>query len=93
MRFISTQVESAVLRRLKLLKRLQDVELSPEEGLGLLQRLETNSGRPDDYEVLMQVIRAATEVSAQLCAEWPLPERKATRNRQAAQASRRRSRR
>jgi len=44
MRFISIPAESAVLRRLKLLKRLQDVQLSPEAGLALMQRVETNSG-------------------------------------------------
>jgi hypothetical protein len=40
---ISPQVESAVLRRLKVLKRLQDVHLRPEETQALMQRVETNT--------------------------------------------------
>lgn len=92
-----------MLRRLKLLKRLQDVHLSPEEGLALRQRVETNSCRGDDYETLIKVIRATTEVAEQLCDESPLPEPssprrpspecKARRKRQEAKAARRRQRR
>jgi hypothetical protein len=43
---ISPQVESAVLRRLKVLKRLQDVHLRPKETQALMQRVETNTGYP-----------------------------------------------
>ena len=39
-------MESAVLRRLKVLKRLQDVHLRPKETQALMQRVETNTGYP-----------------------------------------------
>lgn len=97
------QVEPAMLRRLKLLKRLQDVHLSPEEGLALMQRVETNSCRGDDYETLIKVIRATTEVAEHLLDELPLPEpsspgrpspvRKAKRKCRVVKAARRRNRR
>jgi len=95
---ISTQVESAVLRRLKLLKRLQEGHLSPADGLALLQRLATNSCSADDYERLMKVIRATTEVSEHLLEEPsvpgpPWPERTTKHKRRVAKASRRRNRR
>jgi len=96
-------VESAVLRRLKLLQRLQEVNLSPEEAQGLLQRVETNTCSAEDRDRLAQVIRTTTQVSDQLLAPSPLPEqashgrpspeRKAKRKRQLAKASRRHKRR
>jgi len=99
---ISPQVESVVLRRLKLLKRLQEVHLRPEEAQGLMQRVETNTCSAADRDLLAQVIRATTQVSEQLLAPSPLPEqashgrplpeRKAKRKRQVAKASRRRNR-
>ena len=92
MRFRSTQVESAVLRRLKLLKRLQEVQLSPEAGLALMQRVETNSWSAEDREILIQVMRA-TQASQELVEVSPLPARKAKRKRQLMQAARRRNRR
>jgi hypothetical protein len=97
MRFRSTQVESAVLRRLKLLKRLQEVQLSPEAGLALMQRVETNSCSAEDRATLIQVIRA-TQASQELVEASPLltqppPERKAKRKRQLMKAARRRNRR
>jgi len=92
-----------VLRRLKLLQRLQEVNLSPEEAQGLLQRVETNTGSAEDRDRLAQVIRTTTQVSDQLLAPSPLPEqashgrpapeRKAKRTRQLAKASRRHKRR
>lgn len=98
MRLISIQVASAVRQRLKLLKRLQQVNLSPEEGLALMQRVESNSCSAADYERLIEVIRATMEVSQQLSQELPVPrssspQRKAKRKRQGAKASRRRNRR
>ena len=57
-------VEPVVFRYLKLLKYVQTINLSPEETLGLMQRLETDSCRPEDYEVLMRVVKAHTELSA-----------------------------
>ena len=103
MRLISMQVESAVLRRLELLKRLLDVNLSPEEAQALMQRVKTHTCSADDRDRLAQVIRATTAVSDQLLAPSPLlesvvlerasPERKTKRKRQLAKASRRRKRR
>jgi len=103
MRCLFTQVESAVLRRLKLLQRLQEVNLSPEEAQGLLQRVETNACSAEDRDRLAQVIRTTTQVSDQLLAPSPLPEqashgrpspeRKAKRKRPLAKASRRHKRR
>ena len=58
MRCISILVESVMLRRLKLLKRLQDVQLSPEAGLALIQRVETNSDSAEDQAIVIKVIRA-----------------------------------
>ena len=97
MRFLSTQVESAVLRRLKLLKRLQKVHLSPEAGLALRQRVETNSGSAEDRAILIKVIRA-TQASQQCVEALPLPAqpspaRKAKHKRQLTKASQRRNRR
>jgi hypothetical protein len=48
---ISPQVESAVLRRLTLLKRLQDVHLRPEEAQALVQRVETNACSAADRDL------------------------------------------
>jgi len=87
-----------VLRRLKLLQGLQEVNLSPEEAQALMQRVETNICSAADRERLATVIRATTQVSEQLLAQSPLPERllpqcKTKRKRQLAKASRRRNRR
>ena len=91
-----------MLQRLKLLKCLQDVHLRPEEAQALMQRVETNTCSAADRDLLAQVIRATTQVSAQLLAsspqpepplsERPSPQRKAKRKRQLAKASRRRNR-
>ena len=92
-----------MLGRLKLLKRLQAVNLSPEAGLALIQRVETNSCSAEDRDILIKVIRA-TQASQQ-CVEasqfveasplpaQPSPERKAKRKRQLTKAARRRNRR
>jgi DNA-binding transcriptional MerR regulator len=100
---ISIQEESAVLRRRKLLRRLQDVNLSPEEAQTLLERVTTNSSSAADRERLATLIRATTEVSEQLLAEPamsepPVPERlslqrTAKRKRQSVKVARRRNRR
>ena len=102
MGLISPQVESAVLRRLKLLQHLQDVPLRPEESQTLMQRVDTNTCSAEDRDLLAQVIRATTQVTAQLLdpspppdprvSERPSPQRKAKRKRQLAKASRRRNR-
>jgi hypothetical protein len=86
MRRIATSVESLVLRRLKFLKRLQDVQLSPEAGLEQLQRVETNSDSAEDRAIVITVMRA-TQAAQQLVEASPLPpqpapECKAKRKRQ-----------
>ncbi len=102
MGLISPQVESAVLRRLTLLKHLQDVPLRPEESQALMQRVDTNTCSAEDRDLFAQVIRATTQVAAQLLdpspppdprvSERPSPQRQAKRTRQLAKASRRRNR-
>lgn len=90
-------------QRLTLLKRLQDVKLSPEEAEGLLERVENNDASAEDRDRLAQVIRTTTHVSAELlrASTWweegggkrPAPARHAKRKRQLAKAARRRNRR
>ena len=53
-----------MLRRLTLLKYLHEINLSPAETLALMRRLETDSCRPEDYEVLIRIVRAHTNLSA-----------------------------
>jgi DNA-binding transcriptional MerR regulator len=96
-------VEPVVFRRLKLLRRLQEVNLSPHEAQALLERVKTNRSSADDRTRLAEVIQATTEVSDQLMADAArpelavpqrlAPERKAKRQRQLAKAARRRQRR
>src|SRR5712691_6440552 len=102
MGLVSPQVESAVLRRLTLLKHLQGVPLRPEESQALMQRVDTNTCSADDRDLFAQVIRATTQVAAQLLdpspppdprvSARPSPQRKAKRKRQLVTASRRRNR-
>jgi len=53
-----------VFRLVKLLRYLGEINLSSEETLALLRRLETDSCRPEDYEVLIRVVRAHSQLSA-----------------------------
>ena len=53
-----------MFRHLTLLNYLKEIHLSPEETLTLIRRLETDSCRAEDYEVLMRVVRAYTDLSA-----------------------------
>jgi hypothetical protein len=53
-----------VFRLLKLLSYLREINLSFEETLALIQRLETDSCRPKDYEVVIRVVRAHSKLSA-----------------------------
>jgi hypothetical protein len=53
-----------VFRRLKLLNYLRKIHLSPEETLPLIRRLETDTCRPEDYEVLIRIVRAHIALSA-----------------------------
>ena len=96
MRLIAPQVECAVFQRLKLLRRLQEVQLSPEEGLALVQRLDHDTCSAADRHLLTQVVRA-THASQTLLADAIAParitpQRTAKRQRQLAKVSRRRNR-
>ena len=92
----------AVFQRRKLLRRLQEVDLSPDEAWALLARVQTPTSSAEDREQLARLIRVTTAVTAQLRAaptepEPPapqrlLPARKAKRKRQLAKAARRRQR-
>ena len=57
-------MEPVVFRRLKLLQYLHEINLGPEETLALMRRLETDTCRPEDYEVLSRIVRAHTTLSA-----------------------------
>jgi hypothetical protein len=85
-----------VIRRL-LMKRLQEVNLSLEDGQALLERLERGVLSADDRHLVAQVVRATHASQTLLDASRPPastpPQRKAKRKRQAAKASRRRNRR
>jgi len=87
-----------VFRRLTLFKYLQEIKLSPEDTLALIRRLESDSCRAEDYEVLIRIVRAHTELSADFLAASPVvepssPGRKAKRQRQGAKSARCRHRR
>lgn len=92
-----------MLSRLKLLRRLQEVHLSPAEAWALVDRVKTHTSSADDHERLAHLIRATTAVTDHLRAvpAGPEPssprrlssERTAKRKRQVAKAARRRQRR
>ena len=67
-------MEPIVFRRLKLLQYLHEINLSPEETLALMRRLETDSCRPEDYEVLIRIVRAHTDLSANFLEASPVVE-------------------
>ena len=93
-------MECAVLQRLKLLRRLQEVKRSPDEARALLERVKTHTSSADDREQLAHLIRVTLEVTDQLRADPDVqtphvsqrlsPQRKAKRKRQLAKAARRR---
>jgi len=95
-------MECAVFQRLKLLRRLQEVKLSPDEAWALLDRVQTNTSSAEDREQLAHLIRVTTAVTEQLWAppaapappapQRLSPARQAKRKRQLAQAARRRQR-
>jgi hypothetical protein len=64
-------VEPLVFRYLKLLKYVQKINLSPAATLALMQRLETDSCRPEDYEVLIRIVEAHIELSADMLEAVP----------------------
>ncbi len=93
----------AVLQRLKLLRRLHEVKLSPDEAWALFERVKTHTSSADDREQLAPLIRVTLEVTDHLRAtpdvqtppvsERLSPKQKAKRKRQLAKATRRRHRR
>ena len=93
----------AVLQRLKLLKRLQEVDVkSLDEGLELLERVKTNTSSVEARERLAHLIRVTFEVTEQIrtapdepappVSERPSLKSKVKRKRQLAKAARRRQR-
>ena len=97
-----------MFQRLKLLRRLQEVKLSPGEAWALLERVKTLTSSAEDREQLAHLIRVTLEVTDQLrtdqlranpdvptppVSERPSPTHKAKRHRQLAKAARRRHRR
>ena len=91
-----------MFQRRKLLRRLQAVNLSPDEAWALLDRVQTHTSSADDRERLAHLIRVTTAVTEQLRVtpaepEPPAPQRlspqrQAKRKRQLAKAARRRQR-
>lgn len=86
-----------MFRRLKLLNYLRKINLSPEETLALIQRLETDKCRPEDYEVLIRIVRAHIELSADFPQAFSVdepssPRPRGKRSRQGAKRTRRRHR-
>jgi hypothetical protein len=91
-----------VFQRRKLLRRLQEVNLRPNEAWALLDRVQTHTSSADDREQLAHLIRVTTAVTEQLQAapaapEPPAPQRlspsrRAKRKRQLAKFARRRQR-
>jgi len=92
-------VEPVVFRRLKLLQYLHEINLNPEETLALMRRLETDTCRPEDYEVLIRIVRAHAMLSANdgleapPALERPAFAHRTSGQRQGAQRARRRPRR
>jgi hypothetical protein len=92
-----------VFQRLKLLRRLQEVKLSPDEAWALFERVKTHTSSAEGREQLAHLIRVTLEVTDQLRAdpdmqtppvsERPSSQHKAKRHRQVAKAARRRRRR
>jgi hypothetical protein len=83
---IPLEVEPVVLRRLTLLSQyLQEINLSPEETLALMQRLETDTCRPEDYEALIRIVRAHTTLSADALEAPPALARPASARRPSGQ--------
>lgn len=86
-----------MFRHLKLLNYLRKINLSPEETLALIRRLETDKCRPEDYEVLIRIVRAHIELSADFpqafsVDEPPSPRQRGKRSHQGAKRTRRRHR-
>lgn len=87
-----------MFRYLKPLKYVQHINLSPEATLALMQRLETDRCRPEDYEVLMRIVEAHMELSGDVLQAVPdlepsSPAPKAKSKRQGTKRTRHRHRR
>lgn len=96
-----------MFQRLKLLRRLHEVQLSPDEAWALLERGKTHMSSAEDREQLAHLIRVTLrvtlEVTDQLRAEPDVqtppvseqlsPKQKTKRKRQLAKVTRRRQRR
>lgn len=92
-----------MFKRLKLLRRLQEVDLkSPEEAMVLLERVKTHTSSAEDRERLAHLIRVTLEVTEHirtdpavqtpLVSQRPTSQAKTTRNPQVSKAARRRHR-
>ena len=89
--------------RQRLLNQLHEVNLSPSEAWGLLERVQTTSSSAEDRARLAHLIRVTTAVTEQLRAEPGAPtppvsarrspKQKTKRQRQLVKAARRRQRR
>jgi hypothetical protein len=95
---IPFEVEPVVFRRLKLLQYLHEINLSPEETLALMRRLETDTCRPEDYAALIRIVRTHTTLSAEgleasLALKRPASARRTSSQRPGAKRARRRPRR
>jgi hypothetical protein len=92
-----------VFERLKLLRRFQEVQLSPDEAWAVLERVKTHTSSAEDRAQLAHLIRVTTEVTEHIRAEPNMqtppvsqrlsPQRNAKRHRQLVKAARRRQRR
>lgn len=87
-----------MFRRLKLLQYLHEINLSPEETLALMRRLETDTCRPEDYEALIRIVRVHTTLwtdglEAPPALAPPASARRTSGQRQGAKRARRRPRR
>ncbi len=92
-----------MFQRLKLLRRLQEVKLSPDEAWALFERVKTHTSSADDREQLARLIRVTLEVTDHLRADPDVqtppvserlsPQHKAKRKRQLVKVTRRRHRR
>ncbi len=89
--------------RQRLLNQLHEVNLSPSEAWGLLERVQTDTSSAEDRERLAHLIQVTTAVTDQLRAEPGAPappvsarrspKQHAKRKRQLVKATRRRHRR
>jgi hypothetical protein len=98
------KVTITMFQRLKLLKRFLGVNLSPQQGMALLERIQSSTLSDQDRGLVTKIIRATVELPDKQLQEPSLPEvplharsnptpqRKAKRQRQSAKASRRRHR-